>query len=94
ARRAAPKSRSLATVLSIADAMRRARRDLPNLDFGLVALARALDLPKGSAALLFALGRTAGWVAHALEQREAGYLLRPRAQYVGGAGAQETRPTQ
>jgi citrate synthase len=94
ARDVAKKSRSLATVLSIAEAMKRARRELPNVDFGLVALARALGLPKGSAAALFALGRTAGWVAHALEQREAGYLLRPRAEYVGEPGPQERRSAQ
>jgi citrate synthase len=50
---------------------------------GLVALASALGLPPGSAAALFAVGRSAGWVAHALEQREAGFVLRPRARYVG-----------
>lgn len=94
ARSVAGKSRSFATVLSIADAMKRARRELPNLDFGLVALTRALRLPKGSAAALFALGRTSGWVAHSLEQRDAGYLLRPRAEYVGEAGAQERRSAQ
>jgi citrate synthase len=57
--------------------------EAPTVDLGLVALAAALELPAGSAAALFALGRTAGWVAHALEQRAAGYLLRPRALYVG-----------
>ena len=55
----------------------------PTVDVGLVAVARALGMPRGSAAAIFALGRTAGWVAHVLEQREAGYLLRPRARYVG-----------
>lgn len=55
----------------------------PALDFGLVALCRALALPAGSAAALFALGRTAGWVAHVLEQRASPALLRPRARYVG-----------
>ena len=30
-----------------------------------------------------AVGRAAGWVAHALEQVETGHLLRPRARYVG-----------
>jgi citrate synthase len=83
AERVARKSKRLALVLSVADAMRRARREPPNLDFGLVAVAHALDLPRGAASVLFSIGRTAGWVAHALEQREAGYLLRPRAQYVG-----------
>jgi citrate synthase len=73
----------LELALSIASAMERSGRERPNLDFGLVAVVRALGLPRGSGAGLFALGRTAGWVAHALEQRDAGYLLRPRAEYVG-----------
>lgn len=58
---------------------------LPNLDFGLVALARALEAPPETATLLFAIGRSAGWVAHVLEQRTSGALLRPRARYVGVA---------
>ncbi|HKY34933.1 MAG TPA: citrate/2-methylcitrate synthase [Polyangiaceae bacterium] len=37
----------------------------------------------GSAALLFALGRSAGWVAHVLEQRSSQAVLRPRARYLG-----------
>ena len=57
----------------------------PNIDFALVALRRALKLPEGSAFLIFALGRSAGWIAHALEQRDTGALIRPRAVYVGPA---------
>ena len=48
---------------------------------GLVAISGALGLPRGGPVGLFALGRSAGWVAHALEQYEAGYLVRPRARY-------------
>lgn len=50
----------------------------PNLDAGLVGLRIALGLPRGFAAGIFALGRMAGWTAHALEQRDDG-PLRPRA---------------
>jgi citrate synthase len=53
----------------------------PSVDFALVALATALDLPRGAALAIFAIGRSAGWVAHAIEQREAGYTVRPRARY-------------
>ena len=83
ARALAGRSERMATLLAVADAMARGGRAPPNVDFALVALARALDLPRGAAAALFVMGRTAGWVAHALEQRQAGYLLRPRAEYVG-----------
>ena len=55
----------------------------PTLDIGLVALARQLGLPAGSAGALFAVGRTAGWLAHALEQVGQDRLIRPRARYIG-----------
>jgi citrate synthase len=59
----------------------------PTLDFGLAALGRALRLPEGSPLALFALGRTLGWIGHALEQYADGRLIRPRARYVGEAPA-------
>ncbi|MBK8984825.1 MAG: citrate synthase family protein [Chloroflexi bacterium] len=55
----------------------------PTVDFGLVVLARALDLPPGTALALFALGRVVGWIGHALEQYQNGQIIRPRARYVG-----------
>lgn len=79
ASRASDRAR-LAPVLAIARAM--ARQGLPaNVDYGLVALCRALRAKPGVASLLFAVGRTAGWVAHALEQRRSSAVLRPRARY-------------
>jgi citrate synthase len=57
----------------------------PNLDFGLVALARALRLPSEAPLMLFALGRCVGWIAHSLEQYASDQLIRPRARYVGPA---------
>jgi citrate synthase len=55
----------------------------PSVDFALAAVRRHLHLPPGSAFGLFALGRSLGWIAHALEQGRGGSLIRPRAAYVG-----------
>ena len=62
----------------------RARRELnaqPGIALGLVTLSRALRLPDGSATAIWIVGRTAGWVAHVMEQRTQAFLLRPRAKY-------------
>ncbi|HEY1301364.1 MAG TPA: hypothetical protein VGF07_12765 [Stellaceae bacterium] len=29
------------------------------------------------------VGRSVGWIAHAIEQYESGALIRPRARYLG-----------
>jgi citrate synthase len=55
----------------------------PNIDFALVTLALAGDLPEDAALGLFALGRTAGWIAHIIEQVSSGLMIRPRAHYTG-----------
>ncbi len=55
----------------------------PTLDLGLVAVARALGLPESAPLALFAAGRTAGWIAHAIEQAGTRRLIRPRARYTG-----------
>jgi citrate synthase len=54
-----------------------------NLDLALAVVSRVLSLPAHSGFHLFALGRTAGWIGHAIEQNESGALIRPRARYVG-----------
>jgi citrate synthase len=56
-----------------------------NVDFATVGLARALGLPAGAPLSLVAVARSAGWIAHAIEQYEGGRLIRPRARYVGDA---------
>jgi citrate synthase len=55
----------------------------PTLDFALVTLGHALGLPAESPLALFALGRTMGWIAHAIEQYAEDRLIRPRARYTG-----------
>jgi citrate synthase len=68
---------------ALAEAVQQITGLRPSLDFALVALRRQLGLPLGAAFNLFALGRSVGWVAHVLEQRAQGTLIRPRASYVG-----------
>ncbi len=83
ARNYGAKTEAAHTALALVDAMSAGGHPLPTLDAGLVTLCACLELPRGTAATIFAVGRTAGWVAHILEQRAAGFLLRPRARYVG-----------
>lgn len=85
ARALAPRNPEVRTLLALVDAMARIAGARPAVDAGVVAITLALGLPAGTAAGLFSLGRCAGWVAHVLEQREQGQLLRPRARYVGPA---------
>ncbi|MFM0573065.1 citrate/2-methylcitrate synthase [Paraburkholderia caledonica] len=39
-------------------------------------------LPDVTATAVWIISRTAGWVAHVLEQRAQAFLLRPRAKYI------------
>ncbi len=72
---------------TLADEAAEAASDLmnerPNVDFALVVLARVLGMPTGGALALFALGRTVGWIGHAIEQYETDKIIRPRARYIG-----------
>ncbi|MBL8623908.1 MAG: citrate synthase [Myxococcales bacterium] len=76
-------ARRLAHARAVAELGHALTGEAPSLDYALVMIARALDLPATWTTALFALGRVAGWVAHALEQRASGDGLRPRARYVG-----------
>ena len=53
----------------------------PNVDFANAVMERHLRLPMGAGFGVFAVGRTVGWIAHALEQWREGSLIRPRAVY-------------
>lgn len=74
---------TLERLVEVVDAMAARGAPGPTLDVGLAATALALDLAPGLASTLFAFGRTAGWIAHAIEQYGMGELIRPRARYVG-----------
>lgn len=53
----------------------------PNIEMGLVVLCNAWRLPPRSACALWGIGRTAGWIAHTMEQRLAGFTIRPKGLY-------------
>lgn len=55
----------------------------PNLDFYLTVCTRMLGFESGLPAAIFAIGRTAGWIAHSLEQYADNRLIRPRMRYRG-----------
>ena len=55
----------------------------PNVDFALGLVSVVLKLPPGSGLGMFLIGRSVGWIAHAIEQYATGVLIRPRARYVG-----------
>jgi citrate synthase len=86
ARAAAPAARELDVLEALVDAMDLVGAERPTVDVGLVAIACALRRDAGVATALFAVGRMAGWIAHVIEQREADFVLRPRARYVGAVG--------
>jgi citrate synthase len=77
------KSAETAFILDLAKAAAGLEREPPNLDFALAAVARVLQLPSGAPLTLFAIGRSIGWIGHAIEQYTDGQLIRPRAKYTG-----------
>ena len=82
-RRAAPKSGQLAVAEAVLAEVRRKSLPEPNIDFAIATLARVAGMIRGSGEAVFAVARTAGWIAHALEAYAGPGPLRPRAVYTG-----------
>ncbi len=78
-----PDSRVAASARVVAEQAAELLGQQPTVDFALAALSAALGRVPGGAFTLFALGRTSGWIAHAVEEYQRGRLIRPRARYVG-----------
>jgi citrate synthase len=81
--RRAPDHRRTQRIVGCVNAAQDKLKALPSLCVALAALSASFELPLRSAGALMALARCAGWVAHTFEQRLAGFLVRPRAEYVG-----------
>ncbi len=61
----------------------------PNIDFALAVIAARFGMPADAPFRLFALGRSVGWAAHAIEQCTTGTLIRPRGRYQGALPVDE-----
>jgi citrate synthase len=72
-------------VRALIDHVHRTSGLAPTIDIALTALAGHCNLPDDAVFALFAIGRSVGWMAHAIEQMTDGTLLRPRANYIGPA---------
>ena len=86
-RRAAPKSGPLAVADAVLAEVRQKSLPEPNIDFAIATLARVAGIVRGGAEAIFAVARTAGWIAHALEAYAGPGPLRPRAVYTGKPAA-------
>ena len=82
-RKAAPQSGRLAVAEAVlAEAGRRAL-PAPNIEFALAVLATVAGMIPGAGEAIFAVARTAGWLAHALEEYARATPIRPRGVYTG-----------
>ena len=86
-RRAAPKSGQLAVADAVFAEVRQKSLPEPNIDFAIATLARVAGMVRGAGEAIFAVARTAGWIAHALEAYSGPGPLRPRAVYTGKPAA-------
>ncbi len=80
-----PDSPAIALGRSLQDTVLQMRGEQPKMEFALAIFRRHFQLPPGSALAIFALGRTIGWIGHAISQYGSEQAIQPRTRYVGPA---------
>jgi citrate synthase len=67
----------------IEQAVMEAKGIYPNVDFYSATVQHALGIPPEYFTAVFAASRTAGWIAHIMEQYADNRLIRPTSHYIG-----------
>jgi citrate synthase len=85
----APDSERLAVASAVTAEARRRALPNPNIEFALAVLVGVAGMIRGAGEAMFAIGRTAGWLAHAMEEYERNIPIRPRCVYTGPVAVTE-----
>ncbi|WP_414046106.1 citrate synthase [Macrococcus equi] len=72
--------------VKIAEILKEEKGLLPNVDFYSATVYHSMGIEHDLFTPIFAVSRTAGWIAHILEQYSDNRIIRPRATYVGEVG--------
>ena len=71
------------TAVALLEEYKPGRNLQTNVEFYTALLLHGVGLPTELFTPTFAIGRTAGWAAHCIEQRELDRIIRPESAYVG-----------
>ncbi|MBV9452105.1 MAG: hypothetical protein JO345_40090 [Streptosporangiaceae bacterium] len=82
-KKAAPRSARFAVAAAVLEETRSRALPEPNVDFALATLVNVAGMIPGAGEAIFAVARTAGWIAHAMEEYAKNVPLRPRTVYTG-----------
>jgi citrate synthase len=74
-----------ARVAAVIERVKPGRTLPPNVEIMAALLLDSVGFPRQAFTPVFAVGRSPGWIAHALEQRKTGRMIRPASKYVGVA---------
>jgi citrate synthase len=72
-----------ARVAAVVERVKPGRKLPANVEIMAAMLLDAVGIPRAAFTAVFAVGRCASWIAHALEQQKTGRMFRPESRYVG-----------